>query len=620
MTELSDLLPAFDPMVRALGLTLLHALWQCAVIGGLAWLALHALRNATARARYAVACAALASCVIWPAVRLAHALAAPLSPPATVTVSTVGRDIAHAPASNGMLPIGPLHIDGALPWIVALWTIGAALMLLRLGVGLRWVARLQRSACEAADPAWQARLDRLAQRFDLSGIRLAVIDNHSGSPIAGPLVAGVWRPMVLVPAALLARMPVEMLEALLAHELAHIRRHDYLANMLQRIAEALLFYHPVVWWLSGRIRLEREFVADDLAAAVTREPRRLALALAALDRFSPPVPSLAQAAHGGHLMSRIQSLLRPQPRASAGVVLLPIAGIALACLGVVAYAQSAQTRAPAAVVPKITVGTLTASGAAATTRSSAARDTTETYALVDGDSDQLSISGSSDETDAIRAAKTRIDGDFLWLRRGGKAYVMRDPATLDRVRTAWSTQTRYAREMEALSAQMQTRSEQMQALGQRVEASAMASHETPGMRKAIDALEAMAKRQGALAEQQAALATTMAANSDDEKAMAEAERKIEALDAQMETLGAQMEVLQSAVESESEKMAAELAPVAALESEMEAASAPMEALGAQMEALGREQEREMTRIDRDIRGLIDEAVANGLASPIADTE
>ena len=620
MTDLPDLLPAFDPLVRALGLTLLHALWQCAAIGGLAWLALHALRNATARARYAVACIALSACVLWPAAQLSHALFAPLSKPSMATLSAVGRDIAHAPVSNGLLPTGPLHIDGALPWVVALWAVGAALMLLRLAAGLRWVARLRLNACEAVDPAWQARLDRLAQRFGLSEIRLAVIDAPHGSTIAGPLVAGIWRPMVLVPAALLAGMPVEMLEALLAHELAHIRRHDYLANMLQRIAEALLFYHPVVWWLSRRIRLEREFIADELAAAVTKEPRRLALALAELDRFSLPAPSLAQAAHGGHLMSRIQSLLRPQPRASAGIVLLPVAGLALACLGVVAYAQSAQTRAPAAVVPKITVGALTASGATAAARSSAARDATETYALVDGDSDQLSISGSSDETDAIRAAKTRIDGDFLWLRRDGKAYVMRDPATLDRVRTAWSTQAHYAREMEALSAQMQARSEEMQALGQRVETAVTASQETPGMRKAIDALEAMAKRQGVLAEQQAALATTMASDPSDEKAMAEAERKIEALDAQMEALDAQMEMLQNAVESESEKMAAELAPVEALEREMEAASAPMEAIGAQMEALGREQEREMTRIDRDIRGIIDDAVAKGLASPVTDTE
>src|SRR5690606_24897184 len=136
--------------------------------------------------------------------------------------------------------------------------------------GLHWVHRLRRNARECEDPAWQARLDRLAQRFGLAGIRLAIFDDAGGPP---PL--GVWRPMVLGPAWPLARLPAERLEALLAHELAHIRRYDYLANLLQRAAEALMFHHPVVWWLSQRIRHEREQAADHLAAAVIGEPRRL---------------------------------------------------------------------------------------------------------------------------------------------------------------------------------------------------------------------------------------------------------------------------------------------------------------------------------------------------------
>ena len=113
-----------------------------------------------------------------------------------------------------------------------------------------------------------------------------------------------------LPAALLARMPAGLLEALLAHELAHIRRHDYLVNLLQAVVEALLFYHPVVWWLSRRIRHERELIADDLAAEALGDRRSLALALSELDRMlgataAGPIPRFAHAAHGGQLMSRI---------------------------------------------------------------------------------------------------------------------------------------------------------------------------------------------------------------------------------------------------------------------------------------------------------------------------
>ena len=610
-------LPVFESIVQALGLALLHSLWQCAAIGSIAWLALHALRNATPQARYAVACSALTACVLWPAAQLAYALSAALATLPATALPTLGSESAQTTTATGLLPLGRISLDRMLPWAVALWAAGTCLMLARLLAGLSWVARLRRTAQAPHDPIWQRRLDRLAQRTGLSGIRLAVLDD-TGSPIGGPLAAGIWRPIVLVPAALLARMPVEMLDALLAHELAHIRRHDYLVNLFQRVAEALLFHHPVVWWLSHRIRVEREFVADALAAEVTREPRQLARALAELDRLIPTIPSLAQAAQGGHLMSRIQNLLRPQPRASAGIVLLPVAGLALACIGVLAYAQSAQTRAPAAaaqnLTPKVTVGALSAASTAASAPRSEASGT---YALIDGDSDRLSMSGSIDEVDAIRAAQSRIDGDFLWFRRDGKAYVLRDVATLDRVRKIWATGERRDGEMQALGARMQAHADEIEAISRRVDAAAIAHEQTPEMRSAIDALHRLAERQGTLARQQAALAP---ADPNDEIALAESEDKIAALDVQMEMLDAEMESIEDTIEAESEKIEARLAPLAALEGEIEAATAPLEALSAKMEALGTEQELEMAKIEEEVRRIVDEAFAQGLASPASDAD
>ena len=121
---------------------------------------------------------------------------------------------------------------------------------------------------------WQARADVLARKLGLPrSVRVRLFDGEA------PLAIGWWRPVVLLPAALLTRMPAGLLEALLAHELAHIRRHDYIVNLLQAVVEALLFYHPVVWWLSRRIRHERELIADDLAAEALGDRRSLALAL-----------------------------------------------------------------------------------------------------------------------------------------------------------------------------------------------------------------------------------------------------------------------------------------------------------------------------------------------------
>ena len=429
--ELSGVLSlpeAVAPWIRPLGLALLHALWQGLVIGALAALALRTLGHASPQARYATACTALAACVLWPALTLWRLAASTATTATTASLDTTG--LAREPLRiDAIATTGTL--DSALPWLVALWACGAALMLLRTAVGLHWVAHLRRRAQRIAEGEWAQRMQALSRRFGLGDVPLAVFEGDGG-----PLVAGLWRPMVFVPASLLAKMPPELLEALLAHELAHIRRHDYLANLLQRAAEALLFFHPVVWWLSRRIRQERELVADDLAASVLGEPKRLALALAELDQtFS--LPNLAQAAHGGQLMSRIRSLLHPRRPSTTGA--LPLGVLAVACIGCLAYAQSSRTPV---VAPVAAATATTASAGTASADKRASRTpriaTDGTIALVDADRDGIRMSGHSDDVDAIRDAKRQVDGDFLWLRRDGKAMVVRDPATVARVRALWN--------------------------------------------------------------------------------------------------------------------------------------------------------------------------------------
>jgi TonB family protein len=146
--------------------------------------------------------------------------------------------------------------------------------------------------------------------------------------LTGPVAVGVFRPVILFPGTMRSGMPVELLEMLIAHELAHIKRHDYLLNLIQAAIEMLLFYHPAVWWISKQIRNDREEIADELAARVTGEPRRLALALSELANFQFPTPQLAQAAHGGNLMSRIKHLLHPQVQHTSLRGILGLLGIA----------------------------------------------------------------------------------------------------------------------------------------------------------------------------------------------------------------------------------------------------------------------------------------------------
>jgi len=294
MSAPSLLLPA--TVVDAVGQALLAFTWQGTAIGLAAALLLRVLRHDDARRRHAVCCAALLLCVLAPAWQVAAALAGPAAPAATAWP-------------------WQLELAARLPAVVAAWSLGAALMSARLALGWCWVQRLRRGA-RAVPARWQSAQDRLALRLGApAGIALRCVER-----LAAPVTIGWWRPVVLVPAALLTQMPPALLEALLAHELAHVARRDYLVNLLQSVVEALLFFHPAVWWLSARLRAERELVADDLAARAIGDRRRLAQALHALS-LAPEDAAAAGAAwavpaRGGSLLRRVEVLVAPPLRAT----------------------------------------------------------------------------------------------------------------------------------------------------------------------------------------------------------------------------------------------------------------------------------------------------------------
>lgn len=321
-------------IVASIGWTLVDFLWQGALVGCAVAAALFALRKADARQRYAVACAGLSLCLALPAAGLALRLGAAGGEQAGASLG----------AAAAVTPLQPgLFRDALLPehlaWIVLCWAACALALALRMALGLAWIRRAEHS--RRGNAAWQARLDRLAAQCGVTRpVRLRLVEG-----LASPVTAGWWRPVILVPASLVTGMPSHLLEALLAHEVAHIRRHDYLVNLAQNVVETLLFYHPAVWWISGRIRAEREHIADDIAARQLGEPRRLALALSELDKLQFSTHHLAQAASGGDLMSRITRLIRPEPQAPRWKAAIPVLALAIAGAAVFANSQPAQAMA-----------------------------------------------------------------------------------------------------------------------------------------------------------------------------------------------------------------------------------------------------------------------------------
>ena len=315
--------------VGRFGWTLVHFLWQ-----GLAIAAVYAgarafAKNSPPNQRYLLACAALTAMLGAPIVTYALLTSpepvAPISAPTARAASTAdsGTNF-RATDENAVFPA--VWTERVMPAVAMFWLAGTLVFWVRLAGGWIWVARLRTRLVYAAPGEWQQVLDGLAARLRIGrSVRLLV----SGL-VETPMVVGWLRPVVLVPIAALSGMPAEHLEALISHELAHIRRHDYLVNMLQSVAEALLFYHPAVWWISGHIRAERELCCDDLAVAATGDAFTYATALADLEACRPAHAQGALAANGGRLADRIARLLgkgRPERQTfsasgAAGALLL----------------------------------------------------------------------------------------------------------------------------------------------------------------------------------------------------------------------------------------------------------------------------------------------------------
>jgi D-alanyl-D-alanine endopeptidase (penicillin-binding protein 7) len=339
--------------VGSLGWALLHYVWQGALIGCATAILLVALRNARPETRYAVACGGLLLCIAWPTANLALMLQGGRDIQAVRLLPLVRAPEVTLRDAAGLFAWLQRHLD----WIVGAWAACAAALGLRMALGLLWIGRARGAPTAGAtgdheERAWQARLSQLAARCGLDRhVRLRIVDS-----LASPITAGCWRPVVLVPAALVTGMSPALLEALLAHELGHVRRHDYLVNLVQNVIEALLFYHPAVWWISHRIRLEREQIADDFAACGLGEPRRLARALSELERLQFSRHHLAQAAAGGDLMARIRRLLRPDPQALDWRAAIPVLGLALACA---ASAHALASRSATAAASALTTSDVT---------------------------------------------------------------------------------------------------------------------------------------------------------------------------------------------------------------------------------------------------------------------
>jgi beta-lactamase regulating signal transducer with metallopeptidase domain len=314
-----------QPIAQALAYALLQFLWQGALIGAVTGLTLVSLRRSAADIRYVVATIGLSLMLTmpvvtavqsWRAVSRAAALAAepattPPAVPAVAPADTVPARYPVSAAAGGWYPEPasgrrqPAAMNAWLPVLLAFWFSGVALLSLRLLSGWLWVQRMKSHGTRQAREAWQHAAAKLCRRLHI-GRPVRLLES---TRVDVPTVIGWLKPVVLLPTSAVSGLAPHQLEAILAHELAHIRRHDYLVNLLQTLVETLLFYHPAVWWLSHRIRVERENCCDDLAVSLCGDPFTYAQALADLEGLRGSSGRLAVAVTGGSLVERVRRLL-----------------------------------------------------------------------------------------------------------------------------------------------------------------------------------------------------------------------------------------------------------------------------------------------------------------------
>ena len=292
--------------IEATAWTLIHFCWQAAVIAGVYRVAAMAFARRTSQARYLLALSALLAMVAGAAFTFAWEMRSPASPSFAAGYTTVN----HALIAGGSPRIQAPGITSAaqaaaaaergnsipnlMGWIDAFWVMGVLALSVR-GVGGWWIIhRLRVSAVAQAPEAVHTAFRRISSAL---GLRRSVLLRVS-SAIASPVTVGAVRAMVLLPLSSVTMLTPEEIEVVLAHELAHVRRADFFWNLVQTVVETLFFFHPAVWWISGRVRHERELCCDDLALKICPNPVVYANALFHLEEHRSRQMRLAMALDG----------------------------------------------------------------------------------------------------------------------------------------------------------------------------------------------------------------------------------------------------------------------------------------------------------------------------------
>lgn len=390
-------------VLHSIAWTLTHSVWQFTLFAALLALGLRLMRGVTSHIRYGLMSATILVMALTPvatycvvdssaeslkqtaqnAATEAATAASRSQIDGTVSFSPVTQNLSYA-VECAVVDLPPVPIDSATPgfganlvgeitsvtqrlvarWMNVIllgWLIGMSLLSIRPLVGWRVTRRLRFCSRTSVPDSVAAAATRVAKCL---GVGRAV-EIAQSSLVDVPTVIGWFKPLVLLPASAVSGMTTEQIEAVVAHELAHVRRHDYVVNLFQLAMETVFFFHPAVWWVSHLMRREREECCDDIAVQMTGdrvgyvkllvwlEESRNGSAIAVPGAFGSA--GLGMSARGGSLVGRVRRILSPSDRSASPMTSVLVVGMVVAVAGglfwsVIAHDSSAQTETTNAAV------------------------------------------------------------------------------------------------------------------------------------------------------------------------------------------------------------------------------------------------------------------------------
>jgi bla regulator protein BlaR1 len=307
-----------EKFVNALGWTIFHSLWQGMIIGIILFLIFKFRRNLSSQARYLLGVFTLAAIFTLSLFTFLIAYHPVFSQAdfvsySSASISNLAGIYERADELSVLNPVSSgwqQSLIRTFDFVSIVWFIGVLLLAVRLAGGMLVINGMRRQEISPLPAGWEQRLQMLAVKTGISGS----ITYLQSQKVRVPVVIGMLRPVVLIPAMIISGLPADQLESIIVHELAHIRRHDFLINILQSIMEALFFYHPVVWIISENVRQEREKCCDDYTVRVCGKVSIYARALACLSelQITATIPSIAITGNKKNIVHRVERLINNQ--------------------------------------------------------------------------------------------------------------------------------------------------------------------------------------------------------------------------------------------------------------------------------------------------------------------